>query len=143
MAPKTSNGSKIPPSTSVYCQMGSLRVLTWLGVLIGVLAPLFYILDQNVQRFFIFDTEHLHDLAKRSIATHGNDTRNIVGYIVNELHSMHPSNVNLKEEWIFNNAGGAMGAMYIIHASVTEYVIIFGSFISSAISRRLNLIVIG
>lgn len=131
MAPKTSNGSKIPPSTSVYCQMGSLRVLTWLGVLIGVLAPLFYILDQNVQRFFIFDTEHLHDLAKRSIATHGNDTRNIVGYIVNELHSMHPSNVNLKEEWIFNNAGGAMGAMYIIHASVTEYVIIFGTAVGT------------
>lgn len=38
--------------------------------------------------------------------------------IVSELSAKLPGGyINLNEEWIFNNAGGAMGAMYIIHAS--------------------------
>jgi C-8 sterol isomerase len=54
----------------------------------------------------------------RAIGAHGNDTRAVVGFIVREVSDKLPGGyVNLDEEWIFNNAGGAMGAMYIIHAS--------------------------
>ncbi|KAK6071786.1 C-8 sterol isomerase [Seiridium cupressi] len=111
--------------------MASARFLTWIAILIGVLSPVIYLLEQNLESFYIFDKEHLHDVAKRGIAAHGNDTQAIVRYITSELHGIHPNNVNLDEEYIFNNAGGAMGAMYIIHASVTEYLIIFGTAIGT------------
>ncbi|KAJ9143719.1 C-8 sterol isomerase [Pleurostoma richardsiae] len=119
-----------PPTKS---SGGISRLLTVLAVIVGLLTPVFYILEQNLERFYIFSPEQLHDLAKRGIDAHGNDTRGVVRYIVDELSGQvgTASHINVDEEWVFNNAGGAMGAMYIIHASVTEYLIIFGTAIGT------------
>ncbi|KAK8023937.1 C-8 sterol isomerase erg-1 [Apiospora rasikravindrae] len=107
------------------------RPLTYIAILVAALSSIIYFLDRNLESFYIFQLDHLHDLAKRGIAAHGNDTRAIVDYITTELHEMHPANVNLKQEWFFNNHGGAMGSMFIIHASITEYLIIYGSAIGT------------
>ncbi|KPM41290.1 C-8 sterol isomerase [Neonectria ditissima] len=110
---------------------GISRLLMILAVLTGLLTSVFYVLEKNLDSFYIFDLDHLDTLSKRAIAEHGNNTRGIVEYIVSELNERSPAFVNLDEEWVFNNAGGAMGAMYIIHASVTEYLIIFGTAIGT------------
>lgn len=102
--------------------------LKTIAILLGIFTPLVYILEQNLESFYVFEPSHLHDLAKRGIAAHGDDTRSVVKFIVDELSELPgtKNHINHDEEWIFNNAGGAMGAMYIIHASITEYLIIFG-----------------
>ncbi|KAH8908694.1 putative C-8 sterol isomerase (Erg-1) [Coniochaeta sp. PMI_546] len=107
--------------------------LKFFAILLGVLTPAWYVLEQRLESFYIFQPAHLHDLSQRAIAAHGNDTRSVVKYIVDELSAdvSTKSHVNLDEEWVFNNAGGAMGAMYIIHASITEYLIIFGTAIGT------------
>lgn len=98
------------------------RLLTIVAVLLGVFTPLFYFLEQHLESFYIFKTDELHDLALRGIKAHGNDTGAIVNYIVGELAERHPYHINTHrhddpDEWMFNNAGGAMGGMYLIHAS--------------------------
>ncbi|KAJ9145592.1 C-8 sterol isomerase [Coniochaeta hoffmannii] len=107
--------------------------LKFFALLLGVLTPAWYFMEQRLESFYIFQPAQLHDLSKRAIAAHGNDTRAVVRYIVDELSADVglKSHINLDEEWMFNNAGGAMGAMYIIHASFTEYLIIFGTAIGT------------
>lgn len=67
-------------------------------------------------------------MVQSALQRNENDTRGVIDDIVSQLKVTHPkSAINLNEEWVFNNAGGAMGSMYIIHASITEYLIIFGT----------------
>ncbi|KAL4736699.1 ERG2 and Sigma1 receptor like protein-domain-containing protein [Aspergillus similis] len=95
-----------------------MRCLSIAVAFLALFTGLYRFLDARLERFYIFDHHHLHDLSKRAIAAHGNDTRAIVQYIVSELdEKVGSTHLNKDEEWVFNNAGGAMGAMYIIHAS--------------------------
>ncbi|KAI5249453.1 putative C-8 sterol isomerase (Erg-1) [Aureobasidium subglaciale] len=126
MAAKKNSGSRPAQSSS---RATTYSIIT---VLVALFSAIVYFMEQNLQSFYVFDTKQLRDISGRAIANHGNDTRAVVAQIVGEL-SQGPAGeyVNLNEEWVFNNAGGAMGAMYIIHASITEYLIIFGTAIGT------------
>lgn len=104
--------------------------LTVVAVAVALISALFYFLDSHLDWFYILSPPELHDLSLRAIAAHGNDTASVVAFITNELQDKFPGGyVNLDQEWIFNNAGGAMGAMYIIHAS--ESARLYSAFIAS------------
>ncbi|KZV96933.1 ERG2 and sigma1 receptor-like protein [Exidia glandulosa HHB12029] len=126
-APVKSSVRQTAPTT----KRGQDPLKRWLGIaaLVFVLAGTFRYLDTIKERWYIFDPTALHNLALASIALHPNDTRAVVNNIVTSLLETHGSqHINVRQdEWVFNNAGGAMGAMYLIHASITEYLIIFGT----------------
>ena len=98
-----------------------MRTLGILAALLAVFAGLYSYLDARLEQFYVFSPDHLHEVSQRAIGAHGNDTRGVVDYIVSELdQKMEGKHLNKHEEWVFNNAGGAMGAMYIIHASMSS-----------------------
>ncbi|EMF11494.1 ERG2 and sigma1 receptor-like protein [Sphaerulina musiva SO2202] len=102
-------------------------------LLFAALYGIYTILEANLESFYIFNPPQLHKIALSAIDQHGNNTQAIVSDIISQLSAIDSikPHLNFQEEWIFNNAGGAMGAMYIIHASITEYLIIFGTSIGT------------
>jgi C-8 sterol isomerase len=72
----------------------------------------------------IFEPAELQEIAQRAI---GKPTDLLFRQVIDDLAERYPGHIDRHPEWIFNNAGGAMGAMIVLHASITEYVIIFGT----------------
>jgi C-8 sterol isomerase len=101
--------------------------------IILVSVPSSWLPARQKYRWYVFEPEFLHELAKDAIASASspNATDEMITHIVANLTATYPRNVisinTDSSEWLLNNAGGAMGAMYIIHASITEYLIIFGT----------------
>ncbi|SCU91807.1 LAFA_0F05974g1_1 [Lachancea sp. 'fantastica'] len=88
---------------------------------------------------YVFDPETLHNIANGVIATHktlgDQSTTEALLKDVRQALADHYGdqyiNQYVKEEWVFNNAGGAMGQMLILHASVSEYLILFGTAVGN------------
>jgi C-8 sterol isomerase len=73
---------------------------------------------------YLFDPHVLHDIAKRAI---GRPMQEVTRRIAGDLAERYPGHVNPDPPWVLNNAGGAMGAFALLHASIREYIIIFGT----------------
>ena len=72
----------------------------------------------------IFDPQELQAIAAPLI---GRPLPVLVDDLVGALAARWPNHIRTQDEWILNNAGGAMGQMRVLHASLTEYLIVFGS----------------
>lgn len=76
----------------------------------------------------IFDPKVLHQVARASLPLPIGEK---VKFIHQELAQRYPGRICPEVEWVFNVAGGSMGQLALLHASLKEYVIIFGSPLGS------------
>lgn len=121
------------------------RAEKWLkiGAILTIGWVLIKAIDAQASRFFVFTPERLNAMVQETLADfpqpaapllHLNGssympqaqrTEPMIRSLINRIENEFPEARVQKRfedpsEWVFNNAAGAMGSMFIIHASITE-----------------------
>jgi len=73
---------------------------------------------------YVFDPDTLHAIGKKAV---GLEREEMVRVLVDELSRAYPGHVHADLDWIFNIAGGITGIMKILHGSLSEYLLLFGT----------------
>ena len=73
---------------------------------------------------YIFDPQVLRNVCADRL---GPPPREAISSITEELARMYPGHIETREDWFFNIAGGATGIMTVLHGSLSEYLIWFGT----------------
>lgn len=83
----------------------------------------------------LFSGDVMLRVAREAIAVHGNnsltDPTAKIDAVIGALKGRYGAHIVTDEDWVYNNAGGAMGALKVLHFSLTEYVIIFGTSVGT------------
>jgi hypothetical protein len=77
---------------------------------------------------FVFNPRTLHEISQKGL---GKSLEQAFEIINDELAKAYPDYVVKNQKWIFNNAGGGMAQLKLMHASIREYVIFWGTCVGT------------
>ncbi len=100
--------------------------MKWISVISSFL--LLTVLCTGCSPHYVFEPEDIHAIAK-DVSTL--PTEQAIGTILDTLQQKYPGKIKAELHWVFNYTGGTLGQMAILYASLSEYVLIFGTPIGS------------
>ncbi|KTG32363.1 hypothetical protein cypCar_00045344, partial [Cyprinus carpio] len=111
--------------------MSLIRIVLKMVVVLGFLGlSVQFIRYWMANKQYVFTKEDVSRLAKQYA---GQDHEQAFSKVVVELRKRYPGHILPDEDlqWVFVNAGGWMGSMCLLHASLTEYVLLFGTAVDT------------
>ncbi len=73
---------------------------------------------------YVFEPEVLREIAQRHLDA---PLEQMMAAITQDLVERYPGRIDTQPEWVFSNAGGTMGQLTILYASLWEYLVFFGT----------------
>jgi C-8 sterol isomerase len=73
---------------------------------------------------YLFDPDQLEAIARKAVGLPHDE---MCESIIESLARAYPGHVETRQDWLFNLAGGATGIMTVLHGSLSEYIILFGT----------------
>ncbi|BFZ23603.1 hypothetical protein BsWGS_26642 [Bradybaena similaris] len=107
--------------------MNIYRVLLWLALLTVFIMTINHWLSN---KSFVFDEESIASISRRHVVTASSlGIEAAFEQVHKDLRAKYKGHILPSNDlqWIFMNAGGWMGSMCLLHASLTEYVLFFGT----------------
>ena len=78
----------------------------------------------------LFEPDELQSIARAHVGT-GRPLEETFERLIADLAGRYPGHIRTTQDWVFNLAAGATGMMTILHGSLSEYLILFGSAIGT------------
>ncbi|RUS79024.1 hypothetical protein EGW08_013235 [Elysia chlorotica] len=111
---------------------GIRKAFNWVAITATLVFGIQYWLNH---KSYVFDDRSIAAIARKHVVLSPKaDIANAYEKVLHDLRSKYKGHIlpNKDLQWVFMNAGGWMGSMCLLHASLTEYLLFFGTAVDTS-----------